>query len=132
MFIATLLFSFGAWACEPGPLAPMVLSPTKNHVLEISKFQEVILDGGTTLPKITGIQGKGPKGKPMLSVMSGLQVLEKGTMKSYPHRISFKMNDAEADWERPVEVKYSYGGKDFLMNLAWSKSKTECADGKTK
>lgn len=130
--VLSLLISLGAMACEPGPLAPMMISPTKNYSLEISKYQEVILDGGTRLPKITGIQAKSPKGKPMLSVMSGLQVLEKGGMKSYPHRISFKMNDAEQDWERPVEVKFSHEGKDFVLNLAWSKTKTECASGKTK
>ena len=130
--LMTLLFSMNAFACEPRVLAPMVLAPNKNHVLEISKHQEVILDGGTSLPKITGIQGKGPKGKPMLSVMSGMQVLEKGSMKSYPHRISFKMNDAETDWERPVEVKYNHDGKDQTLQLSWSKAKTECADGKTK
>ena len=101
-----------------------------------------VKDGAEALDFIycRGIYAKrNPKMHPKLFLLdlkmpkvSGMQVLEKGSMKSYPHRISFKMNEAETDWERPVEVKYNHGGKDYVMSLAWSKAKTECADGKAK
>jgi CobQ-like glutamine amidotransferase family enzyme len=54
----------------------LALAPTKSYQVEIDKVQEIILDGGTQLPKITSIKAAGSKGKPMLTVMSGLQVLE--------------------------------------------------------
>lgn len=118
--------SFSALACSSGELVPLMLTPNKSYQLEVDRTQEVILDGGTQLPKITGIKGSTPKGKPMLTVMSGLQVLEKGQMKSYPHRISIKLNEAEKDWDRPVEVSIAEGGKTHLLSVKWSQAKAGC------
>lgn len=125
--ILALLFSVSAFACPSGELTPLVLTPTKSYQLKMDRQQEVILDGGTQLPKITGIKAAGDKGKPMLTVMSGLQVLEKGQMKSYPHRISIKMNDAEKDWQRPVEVNFAAAdGKAYSLNIEWLPAKSGC------
>lgn len=121
-----LLFSFQAMACMGGELVPLVLSPTKNYQLEIDKSQEIVLDGGTLLPKIKSIKGTGPNGKPMLTVMSGLQALEKGQMKSYPNRISVKMNEMEKDWERPVEITLENQGKLFTVSVKWLQARSGC------
>lgn len=121
------LFSFSAFACPSGELSPLVLTPTKSYQLKVDRLQEVIVDGGSQLPKITGIKAVGDKGKPMLTVMSGLQVLEKGQMKSYPHRISIKMNEAEKDWQRPVEVSFAApDGKSHTLNIEWLQAKSGC------
>jgi hypothetical protein len=126
--ILTLLVSTFAHACIGGDLTPLVLTPTKSYQLQVDRQQEVILDGGTQLPKVTGIKGTGPKGKPMMTVMSGLQVLEKGQMKSYPYRVSLKLNEAEKDWERPVEVAYqSADGKAYTVNIQWQQFKGGCS-----
>jgi len=122
-----LLISISAMACKSEDLVPLIIAPTKSYQLEVDRHQEVILDGGAQLPKITGIQGSTLKGKPMLSVMSGLQVLEKGEMKSYPHRISVKMNEAETDWDRPVEIKVSYQDKPFVIAMKWKQAKSGCS-----
>lgn len=126
--IASLLFSYSAMACLGGELAPLVLTPTKNYELQVDRHQEIILDGVGELPKITGIKATSPKGKPMLTVMSGLQVLENSQMKSYPHRISLKLNEMEKDWERPIEVTFEGRGKPFKMNVKWiMNASTGCA-----
>jgi len=126
MIIGSLLVSMYAMACASGELAPLVLTPTKNYQLEVDKLQEIILDGGTQLPKITAIKGTGSKGKPMLTVMSGLQVLEKGQMKSYPHRISVKMNELEKDWEKPIEIALENQGKAYVVSVKWAQAKGGC------
>lgn len=127
MMILPLIISMSAFACPAGELAPLVLTPTKSYQLKVDRLQEVILDGGTQLPKITGIKAVGDKGKPMLTVMSGLQVLEKGQMKSYPHRISIKMNEAEKDWQRPVEVSIAEAdGKSHTMKIEWLQAQSGC------
>ncbi|WP_413288613.1 hypothetical protein [Bdellovibrio sp. HCB337] len=126
--ILALLMSLNAMACMSTELAPVVLTPTKSYQLKVDRLQEVILDGGTQLPKITGIKGSSEKGKPMLTVMSGLQVLEKGQMKSYPHRVSIKMNEAEKDWQRPVEVSFAGAdGKAYTMNIEWLPQARGCS-----
>lgn len=130
--IGILLISLNAMACMGGDLAPLVLTSTKSYQLEVDKSQEIILDGGTQLPKITAIKGTTPKGKPMLTVMSGLQVLEKGQMRSYPHRISVKMNDMEKDWEKPVEIAYENQGKPFTVSVKWVQAKGGCFKPVTK
>lgn len=122
--IAALLFSYSAMACVGGDLAPLVLSSSKNYELQVDRHQEIILEGAGQLPKITGIKGATPKGKPMLTVMSGLQVLEKGQMKSYPHRISLKLNEMEKDWERPIEVTFENQGKPYKMTVNWVMNKS--------
>lgn len=122
-----LVISLSAFACKSGELAPLVLTPTKSYQLEADRTQEIILDGETQLPKITGIKGSTPKGKPMLTVMSGLQVLENGQMKSYPHRVSIKLNEAEKDWERPIEVSFSGSEKSYTMTVKWSQVKAGCS-----
>lgn len=127
-----LLISLNAMACMGTELAPLVLTPTKNYQLEVDKSQEIILDGGTQLPKITAIKATGPKGKPMLTVMSGLQVLEKGQMKSYPHRISVKMNEMEKDWEKPVEIALENQGKPYTVSVKWVQAKGGCFKPVTK
>ena len=119
-----LLISISAMACMGTELAPLVLTPTKSYQLEVDRAQEIILDGGTALPKITGIKGTTPKGKPMVTVMSGLQVLEKGEMKSYPHRISIKLNEAEKDWDRPIEVSFAGTDKTHTMTVKWIQAKS--------
>ena len=124
--ILPLLLSTYAMACVGGELTPLVLSPTKNYQLEIDKTQEIIIDGGTQLPKITAIKGTMPKGKPMLTVMSGLQVLEKGQMKSYPHRISIKMNEMEKEWDKPIEIILADQGKTYAISVKWVQAKTGC------
>lgn len=124
--IWSLLISLNAMACVGGGLAPLVLAPTKNYSLEIDKAQEIILDGSTQLPKITSVKGTGPKGKPMLTVMSGLQVLEKGQMKSYPHRISIKMNEVEKELDKPVEIAVESQGKPSTITVKWAQSKSDC------
>lgn len=124
--ILSLWLSIHAMACTGGELAPVILSPTKNYQLEVDKTQEIILDGGTQLPKITAIKGTTPKGKPMLTVMSGLQVLEKGQMKSYPHRISIKMNDMEKELDKPVEIAFENQGKPYTVSVKWAQAKGGC------
>lgn len=114
-------------ACLTGELTPLVLTATKSYQVQVDRHQEVILDGGHQLPKITGIKASGPKGKPLLTVMSGLQVLEKGQMKSYPYRISLKMNEMEKDWDRPVEVSFEEKGIPYSLKLTWVQQRSGCA-----
>lgn len=125
--ILPFLISISAMACNPSELDPLVLTPTKNYQIEVDRRQEVILDGSSQLPKITGIKGTTPKGKPMLTVISGLQVLEDGKMKSYPNRLSIKMNELEEDWEKPVEVTFKEQGKPYTMKVKWTQAKAGCA-----
>jgi hypothetical protein len=47
-------------------------------------------------------------------------------MKSYPYRISIKMNEVEKDWERPVEVAYESQGKVHVLTVKWAQAKAGC------
>lgn len=124
--ILPFLISMNAWACVVGDLKPLVLAPTKSYQIVVHRAQEIILDGESKLPKITAIKGVTPKGKPMLTVMSGLQVLEKGQMKSYPHRISIKMNEMETEWDRPIEISFENQGKPYTLSVKWAMAKSGC------
>lgn len=74
---------------------PFVHQPSKQVRLVVDPRQEVIFDGVDKTPRILMIDSVGTKDRPRLKVMTGLQVLENGSMKSYPNRVSIRLPTEE-------------------------------------
>jgi hypothetical protein len=98
---------------------PFVYVPKQQARLIVDPRQEVIFDGGNQTPRILMIDSVGTKDRPRLNVMTGLQVLENGNMKSYPHRISIKMPIEERGMApKVVQVVFAPTDKDKKIAVA--------------
>ena len=121
MFFAPLLVlaSSFSWACvwQDKPFETKVKSPIK---IIADARQEIILNGETDLPKIISIKPVDAGSvKPQLKVISGLQVLENGQMRSYPNKISVRLSEAEiAKTPLAIEIQFK-GQKPIKMQIEY-------------
>lgn len=78
--------------------------------------QEIVFNGETALPKIVGIKPVGAATKPQLKVISGLQILENGKMKSYPNKISLRLDESEIS-NTPLAIEVQFESKKKMTKI---------------
>jgi len=94
----------------------LVANPFLNQQLRLESRQDLIFDGVSERPQIKKIEQIKDKIKPKINVMVGLQVLEKGQMKSYPHRALVKIQKSDPPVQKFVIV-FEKDGKEFSSTI---------------
>lgn len=99
--------------------------PDKNAKIVADARQEIIFQGTNKPPKILSmkkiVKGKPMGDKPQMNVMTGLQVLENGQMKSYSNKVSFKLSAAEIQ-KTPFQIEMKLQnseGKEIKLHIEY-------------